>query len=1300
MAFKKKSRFRSSVSLSIVLAMVLALVPVVGGAATPSTGVITAGSATNLTTVMGTSSDGLNGVVSVEVSGTMATKSKLTGTINAAAVAAGRLGDLNPAPAPEDYANFKVTYGSVATTITGLSANSTVGNVVTAIASQVPSVTTGYVPTWGYAFIEAKQVGNINIAITNNAVAAAVFGATRSGTAGVGYSGLGGSTIVTFTPTAGKPIVWSGHAVKFGYVDGAGAFKAGEVDPASLLHTAVKLPAGLDLVLATGDTVGFDAIGIAKGTATVTLSNGVRDFNAPDHFEVYEHGSWSDRTVEAGKETTMVVEIDNYSEDTTSAIDGATFTLPAGWSIPATAAVSAKVGSTDASATLAGNTVTVTNFNLVEDELKVILPNVKPAPTADDPKDSKDDYAFTGTYKNVGGAAFAPITGPEDPDEIDEPGESLMRNKIHVAPENKVKFIDLRATGNRAGGQSKVYARLYDQHTNEIRYDGDDYFEWERTVTFSNITSPALSPASQLLSTTDSVFDRNWGYDALVDLSTQQGVTKIQAVVAGEATSTVNIDTTGVGAPAKLVLSSEKNPAKSHEWVRFHVGLVDANGKATSFLTGGSKTYRLFKGEGGNSTEDVTIDQRQSESVVEFHAVATTWDMWAVDAYQGALLQSGVLKQVWGAAAPETPEYTDLKVMATTVVPVKDVYGWGTNDGQYGFAPVGSPITLKVQAVDQNGMPIIPKGTVTITAGGWGGQPGVISSDVATLGPDGSYTFTVTSTFPGTGFKGWCIEDDAKGIHVHGYTWHYSPKVDSLTASKGVGLANNTDTITLSAKVIDPMLGNPAAGVKIFFNADGGTLSSSEAITNAQGIASVTIKSAKVGLIDVSARTSEGSKESASVRFTDIEAVLQGSPTAQQSARGAWAKDVKVKLRKLDGTYLDLSADDIELDLSSWARELGATCGSAFSNARIINNEIVFDVSMKKAHTHDASVEQNLYPQMYVAGETAIQNMYGEVEIPGLFGETDYEFAGTLSIPVVNNATAKAADSTLPRVNGNILGSGFRPGSYGNGSTLTDGGDAEVYVVAPGFTEPIWAGYADVDAYGRVMDVINMPAPLAVGTYNMIVDGVMMVGGFRMDAGMALGVDPVYVTIAQTKTGVAGSVMDLNAARLGGSMVQLWRSTTGVSYDYVGTTLTNDAGNYAFTVSAPTKTTYFKAVVLADPKYFGGESAPVMYRSVASKSSLAITKAPASATANKAFSIAGSAPSHLFATKVSVRMYKKNSAGVYKYSHTSTFSLAQGKTSFTGSIKATSKGSWRFRIRHADADHFASYSSYKYVTVK
>lgn len=419
--FARHQRLRRLVSAIVVFTMAFSMVATPSGAAVPSTGnAVIASGGSNLTEFgdVTTAGNGLNGIASLEITGSIATRSRLEG-------ARGLLTDATKLSAcgVTVYNKFKVWYGgpgqaAVATTITGLTSTSTIGVLRQKIEAQVPNVMTSIEATANRLWLTAGQYGRCPLATTDvtggvgpkifgtglvgqsdafgnplGVGAAKTFGRTFSG--GVGYDGMyfgGGSPLALSVSFEASPsISYSvGEATPGTLVDGEFVDAADDAG----LFTAVRLPAGYDIVLST-----VGGTGIAQGTASVILSGGERDLAKPD-FRIRQAAN----PVAVGQSTTITAVFSGMPyTGGAGGIDQVTFTLPDGFT-PSGEGASARVGAAEASMVVdAGTrTITVSDFFATEDE-PVIVSLASQVPTI------AGEYAVTGTYRNFNSSATGSV---------------------------------------------------------------------------------------------------------------------------------------------------------------------------------------------------------------------------------------------------------------------------------------------------------------------------------------------------------------------------------------------------------------------------------------------------------------------------------------------------------------------------------------------------------------------------------------------------------------------------------------------------------------------------------------------------------------------------------------------------------------------------------------------------------------------------------------------------------------------------------------------------------------------------
>lgn len=105
------------------------------------------------------------------------------------------------------------------------------------------------------------------------------------------------------------------------------------------------------------------------------------------------------------------------------------------------------------------------------------------------------------------------------------------------------------------------------------------------------------------------------------------------------------------------------------------------------------------------------------------------------------------------------------------------------------------------------------------------------------------------------------------------------------------------------------------------------------------------------------------------------------------------------------------------------------------------------------------------------------------------------------------------------------------------------------------------------------------------------------------------------------------------------------------------------------------------------------------------KASVSAPVAPSTMYRGRHYTIYGYvAPKHTIGTYlVTLKFYKRNSAGVYVYHHSVSarrYSYSSSKTKYKADTSLPHSGRWRVRAYHSCSEHAGSYSGYDYITVK
>ncbi|MFA5844177.1 MAG: hypothetical protein WC971_05020 [Coriobacteriia bacterium] len=1237
-----KSRLRKSISSVLSVAMVLSLVilpvtPTVAATAATGGPTVTSGG-TNLSSVVSTttSSNGINGTHRLDVTGTIATQSELRG---ARYVQGGDLiADMNVTNTIIAIQTTDTAGYSTITTITGLLSTATVNVVIAAINSQVTSVTASI--RGQYIYITAKKVGDYGIGVLGiSGIATPAAEGTRSlaaklfslgpndiyyygapyitgtntayGTAygtmlvrgdDYGASPYGGavaftvsdrfvgSTMTSYAPFA-QPV--SGHLnANFS----PARFEA-TVETATGFKTAVRLGEGYDLVLYTGS----GSTGLGKGTALVSVSGGARDNVVPTSFEVSAGpvGTSFVTTLAAGVVATQVVlSLDPTAAvlaatDETHVIEAASFTAPTGFVVSTAVAAQARAqvshddgsGSEPASVTVSGQVISVTNFSMNPTESLSVTLTVN-APTA------MGVYTWTGTYTNMSDTARAMFS---DPNVTTDGNRDITVWPLYAV--SSIAFTQPSGYYGRAGTTITVYARAFDRYSNPVGNYWPTHFVYFDVPGSSPVvpttTVNAFDTASQMLQYT-------------YKIPSTPGTSTIRAFIAGEATTTVNVISTGVGAPAAMVLSSAKNPnpaptgatAGTAIPTTFTVSFVDANGRPAGFTSSDLppvRNIKIFYGSAGVSSTVVSLygtiaTMTSSEITFTLNGYAgETWNMWAADYQVGALPQSNVVAQSFGEAAAAAVVSTAISV---TVSPVTLV---GSSTAGYAAADGLHPVTLTVRGVVGHTISVVASNAV----GGLDDSvlPGSLSASSAVVGTSGVVTFNVLSTFPsmrGTtrAWKNWQISDETSGVVVVPpllvQTHFFAPTLSSpLAVDKTHVLANNADVALYSATVRDPIASAPVVGTTIWFNKTAGsvgTLSSASATTNASGIAQVSIKSAVSGNATVTARDFSGTNEvtAAVVTFDDIQAQASSTAaiTAQQSLRGP-RPSFGIKL-------VDSSNNPVTFNVASIDSITGTDTVSGITTS-VAGNVISVTCTLP-----GTSVASSTPVQLVISGRAWVTDALGSSSLKS--------FQGIIPVTIVNNATATGSGSNLA-AGGTLSGTGFRVPSVTATESCT--------VFLKFGTSWLSIGTVIVGADGVLQQVAIDCRGVIAGTYDLKIDGITFTQGFSVTN--VLSTTPVNLTLYRdpmstanvapgTAVVVRGAITNgVNGGRLARHIVLQSAAVGSDTWTNIDQVDTSSEGMYAWTVR-PTVSTQYRARFEGDAGYAAGNSTAV---------TIGVTTAPA-----------------------------------------------------------------------------------------
>lgn len=1317
MAFAKRSLARKWISTILSAAMVFSLIVIPAGAAEPGSvsGAINAGG-TNLDTLVSQdATNGLSGTHSIEITGTLASQSVFQGKTGLGANAT-LLGSLSVGAG--QYNDFKIYWGPAGAvdtswTAAGFGEGTKVSDVIAKINSEVPTLT-ATLDGDGRITLTARNYGRIQISVSATSATGAgnaLFGTNKvpgfepvdfttdgSYTTALGAVWKGGSdygvnyagvpvpfTITDIFESEGTTIVAGTYpgGIKLGSLN---AFGQPIAAPTNGLYSLITLAPGYGLTLST-----TGGKGIAKGKATVVVSNGVRDDAAPTSSSL----SQASAGIEAGEVETITVSVTptlpatagwTAEQDT---IDGLKIELPAGFVYVAGSAVAtAAIGTRNDTATVAveGQVLTLSNFKATNpDELKLQFRSKVPT--------TAGEYSIGASYRNVGGGGFKTFK---------------LAEKVKVVGLNKVsglRFLDPSPLYARAGASARIEVQPIDKFGNIVAYP--------RAVVFDTPDSAITVPVAN----TPAVGDGAGTYSGVIpQLKNAEGTAAVTFKVKSgvdtttvEASGTISVSTVGVGAPVSLKVSSYKNPAEAGTAVAFRVQLVDAAGHSTAFkATDANKPENFTLNFGptklrgavnGYKAQSVSVPVGSSDATLSLtsHADDKSWEMWVVDPI-GVLAKSGTIVQTWTKAGATAGEQAE--VAATPAFEGKPTYGYALANGT-------SLVEFKVKTgVPNQTIRVAPAADADIV--GNNAQAGVLTTttvktDAAGIATVGVYSNTPSNqgngilvagtTDPPRYAKKFVFTNNAGTELGAGFAHFVTAEIRKGSVDKRIAFADGTEAATFSFTAVNPIDGAPAAGVKLYFAEAAGTtgskLSADSAETNAQGVATVAVtRDSEASDVRVSARDFSGTTSYTSANgcsFVSYKLVVPGATQieAQQSNDGA---AVKLSLTLVDSTGKQFSFKKLEN-----VSELSGTVENLKPTAAIDANTVAVTTATATFVGSDKSVAGDI-DHVAFTGDAILTDQFGS--------DSTKSFGSDVAVKIVDNSSATArASAVMIGGNGNITLKGFRPNSTSVDVRLSENGSVVAVVETNDKGDSI---QVSPGAFGTLLP----------GAYDLWVDGIRKPGALTVVGGFDIGVSPVYVALVPssgtayvvrgTKVTLSAAVADLFGHPIAGKVVRFFWSASADGSNKVdlGADITDIAGRATF-VDTVGASGYYFAVSEGDGTYLAGNSSDYgrsTFVPVKTRASLSLT-VPSSFRSGAAFTVKGKVPAHDRATRVYVYAYQKV-GGVWKYKTRFATSIAAGATSFSKAVKVSGKGAWRFRIMHTDYNHVTSWSAYKYSTAK
>lgn len=206
-------------------------------------------------------------------------------------------------------------------------------------------------------------------------------------------------------------------------------------------------------------------------------------------------------------------------------------------------------------------------------------------------------------------------------------------------------------------------------------------------------------------------------------------------------------------------------------------------------------------------------------------------------------------------------------------------------------------------------------------------------------------------------------------------------------------------------------------------------------------------------------------------------------------------------------------------------------------------------------------------------------------------------------------------------------------------------------------------------------------------------------GEDRLPTSLSLSTAPTVVSYAGSSR-LSGAILDPFDAMLPYKCVTLQRSYDGHGWEDLDR-LNSYTGGYSYTVAPITRKTYYRLLFAGDGSYYGGPSPSV---TVTPSAYLSTPRAPSPVYRRRLFSVYGHMkPTHapgLYSVRLDC--YRYESRRWVRRRTFATRNLPAGSyTKYAGTISLTLSGRWKIRAYHAaDAEHAATYSGYRAVTVR
>ena len=185
------------------------------------------------------------------------------------------------------------------------------------------------------------------------------------------------------------------------------------------------------------------------------------------------------------------------------------------------------------------------------------------------------------------------------------------------------------------------------------------------------------------------------------------------------------------------------------------------------------------------------------------------------------------------------------------------------------------------------------------------------------------------------------------------------------------------------------------------------------------------------------------------------------------------------------------------------------------------------------------------------------------------------------------------------------------------------------------------------------------------------------------------------------KATLKGTLASFTGIPIAGQSVALKVSTDGLLWTQAGATSTSSSGAFSLTSPALYRANYLRVIFRGiDPQYLPAHSSS---RLVKPKASVGRPGTPATMRRTSTYTISGTLkPRHASGSAVGKLYCYRYERGKYRLKKTYAVTAYDYSTysRYKAKVRLPYSGKWKLRMRHNDTDHAATYSSWRYKTVR